>query len=229
MRDDPRACMIFAAGFGTRMAPLTDTRPKPLIEVAGKTLLQHALNPARAAGLAPIVVNAHYRAADVTAALAQSDVAVSFEAEKILDTGGGLKKALPLLGAGPVFTMNSDAVWAGPNPFDVLGSGWRAGFDALLLCAPMVRAAGRSDAGDFSIASDGTFTRGPGFVYTGAQILRTERVAAYPDDVFSLNRIWDDMMETGTIRAAIYPGQWCDVGRPSSIPLAESLVHVSDV
>ncbi|MEL6914408.1 MAG: nucleotidyltransferase family protein [Pseudomonadota bacterium] len=215
--------MIFAAGLGTRMAPLTEARPKPLIEVAGQTLLHHALRPAQAAGLAPIVVNAHYKAAQIEAALAPEPVTVLLE-DTLLDTGGGLKNALPALGPGPVFTMNSDAVWDGPNPFEVLREGWRDGLEALLLCVPVARARGREDIGDFAMDTAGRLRRGPGVVYTGAQIIDGAVVAAEPGDVFSFNPLWDAMIARDTLRAALYPGHWCDVGRPASIALAEEMV-----
>ncbi|MEO0664949.1 MAG: nucleotidyltransferase family protein [Pseudomonadota bacterium] len=219
--------MIFAAGFGTRMAPLTDTLPKPLVGVAGQTLLQHALAPARAAGLHPIVVNAHYRAAQIKAALAGEAVTVLEEVPELLDTGGGLKNALPHLGEGPIATMNSDAVWAGPNPFEILRDAWRTGDEALLLCVPLSRAAGRTDEGDFSVTESGRLSRGDGFVYTGAQIILGSAVATRAERRFSFNVLWDEMIAAGTIRAVIYPGHWCDVGRPSSIALAEEMLGVS--
>ncbi|MEL6609824.1 MAG: nucleotidyltransferase family protein [Pseudomonadota bacterium] len=229
MRDasPPSACMIFAAGFGTRMKPLTDTKPKPLIEVAGKTLLRHALDPAQAAGLGPIVVNAHYLAEQIVDAVAGEDINVSIETPNVRDTGGGLKHALQHLGAGPVLTMNSDAVWNGPNPYQVLIEAWRPGeMDALLLVCPMERAHGRDDAGDFTIGSDGRPTRGPGSVYCGAQIIKPAPVAEHLEDVFSLNRIWDKSMAQGRLYTCDYPGEWCDVGRPDAIPVAEAMLHV---
>ncbi|MEM6729506.1 MAG: nucleotidyltransferase family protein [Pseudomonadota bacterium] len=217
--------MIFAAGFGRRMAPLTDTRPKPLIEVGGRTLLDHALAPALEAGLAPICVNAHYRADQIEAALAGSPARVLREAPDILETGGGLKAALPHLPGDAVFTMNSDAVWDGPNPFEVLRTAWRGDVDALLLCVPLDRALGRDDAGDFEI-TEGQFRRGAGFVYTGAQIIRRAPIAAHPERVFSFNVIWDALIAGGRIGACLYHGRWCDVGRPSSLALEEAMRDV---
>ena len=218
--------MIIAAGFGTSMRPLTDDRPKALIEVAGKSLLSHALDPAWQAGLAPLCVNAHYKAEAIEAALAGSDVQVLVERPEILDTGGGLKAALPHLPGEAVFTMNSDAVWAGPNPFEALRAAWNPdAMGALLLCVPMARAEGRSDAGDFMIAG-AQIIRGPGFVYTGAQIISAAAVAAHPERVFSFNTLWDAMNTEGRLAAAIFPLRWCDVGRPDSIPVAEAMAGV---
>ncbi|MEL6689525.1 MAG: nucleotidyltransferase family protein [Pseudomonadota bacterium] len=219
--------MIFAAGFGTRMAPLTQTRPKPLIEVAGKSLLAHALDPARAAGLAPITINAHYLGDQIAERVSgEKDVILQREEPELLDTGGGLKAALPALPGSSVYTMNSDAVWAGPNPFEALRNEWAEGIEALVLCVPIERAEGRTDKGDFSVDADGRVSRGPGFVYTGAQIICRDPVAAHPENIFSFNVLWDQMIARGTLFAAVYPGRWCDVGRPSSIPLAEAMLNV---
>ncbi|MGR3433433.1 MAG: nucleotidyltransferase family protein [Shimia sp.] len=219
----PRPCMIFAAGFGTRMRPLTDDRPKPLIEVAGRPLLDHALAPARAAGCAPIVVNAHYLADQIVTFLAGSEIEVQVEAPTLLDTGGGLKAALPRLRGDAVATMNADAVWAGPNPFDVLEAAWRPGMGALLACVPPGDALGRTGGGDFALGPDGRLRRGGAWVYTGAQIVETAPVAAVPDDVFSLNRVWDALAAEGRLFGVAYPGRWCDLGRPENIALAETL------
>ncbi|MGR3491998.1 MAG: nucleotidyltransferase family protein [Shimia sp.] len=204
------------------MAPLTDSRPKPLIDVAGRSLLDHALAPAEHFGADPIVVNTHYRAAMIADALEGRGVRVSHE-ETLLDTGGGLKHALPILGPGPVFTMNSDAVWHGPNPYEVLERGWAAApGGALLLCVTAEGARGRQGAGDFTLAPDGTLSRGGPIIYTGAQIIMTDLVADRADDVFSLNIIWNDMLERGQLRGVLYPGIWCDVGRPENIAIAEA-------
>ena len=124
MRAAPNALMIFAAGRGTRMAPLTDTRPKPLIEVAGRALLDYALDIADVAGIDRIVVNTHYLAHQIEDYLSHCRVSISHE-DTLLDTGGGLRAALPLLGDGPVLTLNSDAVWQGPNPLEILLETWQ--------------------------------------------------------------------------------------------------------
>ncbi|MGR3198935.1 MAG: NTP transferase domain-containing protein, partial [Paracoccus sp. (in: a-proteobacteria)] len=140
--------MIFAAGLGTRMRPLTDDRPKPLIEVAGRTLLDRALDLGRTAGAAPIVVNTHYLGAQIERHLDGQDVAISHEAGQILDTGGGLRRALPLLGNGPVMTLNPDVLWTGPNVLARLAAAWDDQMDALLSVVPLERATARKGAGD---------------------------------------------------------------------------------
>lgn len=225
MRHDPGAIMLFAAGFGTRMGALTRTRPKPLIPVAGRTLLDHALALADEAGIPRRAVNAHYLADQIVAHLAPAGIPVSVEAPEILDTGGGLRAALPLLGAGPVFTLNTDAVWTGPNPLATLRAAWDpARMDALLLLIPADRARGHKGAGDFTRAADGQIARGPGLVYSGAQVLNPAGLAAIPDTVFSLNRLWDRIGQEGRLFGVVHRGGWCDVGRPEGISEAEAML-----
>jgi MurNAc alpha-1-phosphate uridylyltransferase len=220
----PEAAMIFAAGLGTRMGPLTRDRPKPLIPVAGRPLLDHALALAAPAARR-IVVNTHYRAEMIAAHLAGTDVLISHEPGPLLETGGGLRAALPLLGHGPVFTLNSDAVWQGGNPLLALSAAWDpARMEALLLLLDHGQALGHTGPGDFLMSDTGRLTRGPGLVYAGAQILRTDDLAAIPDPVFSLNRVWDRMIARGTLFGLRHGGRWCDVGRPDSIPLAEAML-----
>ena len=218
--------MIFAAGLGTRMRPLTDMRPKPLIEVAGRTLLDRALDLGAEAGAAPVVVNTHYLGAQIRRHLSGRDIAISSEAGAILDTGGGLRKALPLLGAGPVMTLNPDVVWTGPNPLAALAAAWDGDrMDALLALVPPDRAVGRKGAGDFALDPEGRIARRGDLVYGGAQIIRPDRLAAIPERAFSLNRLWDLMIEEGRAFGLIHQGGWCDVGYPEAIPLAEGLLH----
>lgn len=222
--------MIFAAGFGTRMGALTAVRPKPLIEVAGRPLIDHAIGLARAGGAQTIVVNLHYQAAMLRRHLADSGVLLSEEVPDILDTGGGLRAALPLLGPDPVFTINSDALWAGPNPLRLLSEAWDGGrMDALLLCVARTSAIGHDGPGDFVISPGGQARRGPGAIYTGLQIVRTEGLADIPEPVFSLNRLWDWMLDKGRLLVLTYPGRWCDVGRPEGIALAEAMLRQGDV
>lgn len=219
----PRAAMVFAAGFGTRMGALTATRPKPLVPVAGRPLIDHALGLVEAAGLRP-VVNTHYLAAQLAGHLAGRGLAIAHEPE-ILDTGGGLRAALPLLGPGPVATLNSDAVWTGPNPFETLRAAWDPGrMEALLLLVPLERARERRGGGDFARDAAGRIGWGGDLVYTGAQFLRTEGLAEIGDRVFSLRLFWDAAIARGTAFGVIHPGLWCDVGRPEGIAAAEAML-----
>ena len=224
----PFSVMLFAAGMGTRMAPLTTDRPKPLICVAGRALLDHALDLTDVPQVGRRVVNVHYKAGMVRAHLAGRDVAISAE-DPLLETGGGLRHALPLLGAGPVMTLNTDAVWHGPNPLAQLAAAWQPQMEALLLLVPPAQVAGHVGKGDFAIAPDGRLTRAPAQIYTGAQIMRTDRLGDVPQDAFSLNLIWNEMAQRGGLYGISYDGRWCDVGRPDCIPLAEQMLQAPDV
>ncbi|GAA6202558.1 nucleotidyltransferase family protein [Aquicoccus sp. SU-CL01552] len=221
----PQAAMLFAAGFGTRMGELTRDRPKPLVEVAGRPLIDHALELVRPLELPRVVANLHYKPEMLRAHLEPLGIALSQETPNILDTGGGLRAARPLLGPGPVFTLNTDAIWAGPNPMELLRAAWEPEeMDALLICVPPDRALGHQGAGDFAMDTEGRITRGPGLIYGGAQILRTDLLDEIEEEVFSLNRVWDRMLARGRLFALEYPGRWCDVGHPGGITLAETLL-----
>lgn len=229
----PYPLMIFAAGFGTRMGALTANRPKPLIEVAGKPLLDHALDLGVAAGSAPVVVNTHYLSDQIARHLTGREVQISNEPEQILETGGGLRQALPLLGPGPVMTLNSDAVWTGQNPLAELAARWdSARMDALLLLLPAEQALGHSGRGDFVLAGDGRIARAagrPGLVYLGAQIIRPDGLAKIDKALFSLNLLWDEMIAQGRAYGLVHQGGWCDVGKPEGIPQAEALLAAPNV
>ena len=219
--------MLFAAGFGRRMGRLTQSIPKPLVAVAGRPLVDHALALADEAGIARRVANVHYRPEPLVRHLEARGVLVSREAPAILDTGGGLRAAMPLLGPGPVLTLNTDAVWRGPNPLRALAAAWAAappGTEAVLLCAPLGRARGRAAPGDFAMGPDGRLARGGPLVYLGAQMIDPGALADVPDPVFSLNRVWDAMAARGALRGAVWPGAWCDVGRPDGIAEAEAML-----
>jgi MurNAc alpha-1-phosphate uridylyltransferase len=171
--------MVLAAGFGTRMGGLTRARPKPLLPVAGRALIDHALDRAAAAGVRRAVVNLHYLGAEIRAHLAGRtvpEIAFSDEAPEILDTGGGVVQALPLLGPGAFFALNSDAVFAGRNPLDVLAGAWNpARMDALLLLVPLASARAYTRAGDFFLEAE----RGPPR-RRGARRRARRRVLAQP-------------------------------------------------
>lgn len=217
--------MIFAAGKGTRMAPLTDTRPKPLIEVAGRNLLDRALDLGRNAGAGHIVVNAHYLGSQIHDHLAGSDVLISDESDLLLETGGGLRKALPLLGDGPVMTLNPDVIWTGPNPLSALQLAWDPQrMDALLMLVAHDRARGRVGPGDFSLDHAGRIVRKGDFVYAGCQIVKPDRLAEIGEQAFSLNLLWDLLIAEGRAYGITHPGGWCDLGRPETIPLAEAML-----
>ena len=218
--------LLFAAGLGTRMGHLTKDKPKALIEVAGQSLLDHALALAEDAPVGPIVVNLHYKAEMIRTHVEGRNLAFSDETDLLRETGGGLRHALPLLGDGPVMTMNTDAVWDGPNPLHLIAQHWKDGMEALLLTVPRTQFLGHKGQGDFVTDSKGRLQRGPGVVYAGLQIMRTESLHDIGDDVFSLNKVWDQMISRGGVYGVNYPGKICDVGNPDSIPLAEALLDV---
>lgn len=218
----PNAVLLFAAGLGTRMAPLTHDRPKPLIPVAGRTLLDHALD--HCGGLRR-VVNIHYLGGQIRNHLANHQVLISDETEKLLETGGGLKKARPLLQSNPVVTLNTDAVWRGDNPVHHLLAKWDpAHMEALLLLIPTKRAIGHQGTGDFDLAADGQISPGSETVYTGAQIIQTDGLDQISEPAFSMWSLWRDMFERQVMFGTTYNGEWCDVGRPENLALAETLL-----
>lgn len=222
----PDSAIYFAAGFGRRMAPLTDNRPKPLIEVAGKALLDHALDQGTAYGMANSVVNTHYLAEMIDTHLQGRKITTIHETPEILETGGGLRNALPALGSAPVFTMNTDAVWHGPNVFKILADAWDPKrMDGLLLLVPPTRMVGHRLTSGFDLAPDGQIYRAPALAYTGVQILKTDGLSQIPERAFSLNLYWDQLLKKKSLFGVIYPGHWCDVGRPDTLPLAEAVVR----
>jgi MurNAc alpha-1-phosphate uridylyltransferase len=213
--------MLFAAGFGTRMGALTADRPKPLIPVAGRVLIDHALEVAKGAEVARVVVNTHYKADQIARHLAGTGVLISHEPGPILDTGGGLLQALPRLGPGTVATLNSDAIFTGANPLTQLASAWDpARMDALLLLLPMAK-------GDFQLDPQGRLSRGQGgenHRYLGAGLINPACLGGSPGEAFSLNRPWNQIIAAGRAFGLIHRGGWCDVGHPAGIAEAEALL-----
>ena len=225
----PDALMLFAAGFGTRMGALTADRPKPLVPVAGRALIDHALDLVTAADITKTVVNLHYLGDMIRQHLTGRTIIFADEPE-ILETGGGLKAALPLLGPDPVFTLNSDAVWQGPNPIEMLQTAWDpAQMDGLMMLIPQAQALGYKGQGDFHSAADGRLSRGAGAIYGGVQIIRTSGLGEIGENAFSLNLLWDQMLSKGRLFGLHYPGTWCDVGNPDGLKLAEDLIGTKDV
>lgn len=222
--------MMFAAGFGTRMKHLTQDQPKPMIPVAGKMLIDHALDLVQDADCGPVVANLHYKPAALQAHLQGRGVITLLETPNILETGGGLRNALPFLGNDPLFTMNTDAIWAGPNPLKLLSQAWDpVAMDGLLVCVPMSNAIGHHGTGDFSMAADGRLNRGKGYVFGGVQMIKTEKLLQIREERFSLNLLWDQMLTEDRLSGLRYPGKWCDVGHPEGIGLAEQMLEHTDV
>lgn len=230
----PSTAMIMAAGKGTRMMPLTATRPKPLVEVAGTTLLDHVLDLLRSAGVPRIVVNVHYLADQIEAHLAAHagdfTVAISDERELLRDTGGGLVKALPLIGDDPFFCINADNWFtdSGETALKRMAAAWDAErMDVLMLVIPFERAGNTQGQGDFDLALDGRLSReGPRrarpFVWTGIQMLAKRIITDPPGEVFSTNVFWDRAIAEGRCFGLVHSGDWFDVGYPEAIGLTEA-------
>ncbi|MCA3555956.1 nucleotidyltransferase family protein [Aestuariivirga sp.] len=225
--------MVLAAGHGLRLRPLTLARPKPLVEVAGKALIDHGFDRLRAAGVETAVVNVHYLAAQIEAwARRQSAprIVISDERAELLDTGGGVAKALPLLGNGPFFVINSDSFWLdeGAPALDRLRAAWddRA-MDCLLLLSPLDRTVGYDGKGDFTRAEDGRLSRratsqGTPLAYIGGYLASPRIFAAAPRGAFSMNLLWDRAIAAGRLFGVEHAGRWLHVGTPGAIALAEA-------
>ncbi len=233
----PHTAMIMAAGLGKRMRPLTATRPKPLIEVGGKALLDHVLERLRTAGVKKVVVNVHYLADALEAHLASRDhgleVVISDERSLLLETGGGLKKAEPLIDCDPFLALNSDNLWIdGPaDTLRLLASQWDGSkMDALLLLVPQARALNHNGIGDFHMDAEGRLRRrershvAP-FVFTGIQMASKRLLREAPDGPFSTNILWDRAIEEGRCFGAVHQGLWFDVGTPQAIPMTEAAIE----
>jgi MurNAc alpha-1-phosphate uridylyltransferase len=233
----PETAMIMAAGLGKRMRPLTATKPKPLIEVAGQSLLDHVLERLRSSGVKKVVVNVHYLADSVEAHLASRahglEIVISDERDLLLETGGGLVKASPLITSDPFIAVNSDNLWIdGPaDTLRLLASQWDGErMDALLLLVPLARAQGHNGMGDFHMDRSGRLRRrershvAP-FVYTGVQMVSKRLMREAPDGPFSTNILWDRAIEEGRCFGAVHHGLWFDVGTPSSIPMTEAALQ----
>jgi MurNAc alpha-1-phosphate uridylyltransferase len=233
----PHTAMIMAAGLGKRMRPLTATRPKPLIEVGGKALLDHVLERLRAAGVRKVVVNVHYLADALEAHLASRnhglEVVISDERDLLMETGGGLVKAAPLIDSDPFLALNSDNLWIdGPaDTLKLLACHWDdRRMDALLLLVPLARALNHKGMGDFHMTRTGRLRRrershvAP-FVFTGVQMVSKRLLRDAPEGPFSTNLLWDRAIAEGRCFGAVHQGLWFDVGTPQSIPLTETALE----
>lgn len=226
--------MVMAAGLGKRMRPLTASTPKPLVRVAGKALIDHALDRLADAGVTKAVVNVHYLADALEAhvlARQAPKVAISDERDALLETGGGLSKAQDAL-PDPFFCLNADNIWLdGPkNAFADLSARWDAeAMDALLLVVPHARAANFSGPGDFHMDALGRLARRKSgriapFIYTGIQLVSKRLLRDAPDGKFSTNILWNRAIEEGRLYGLSFTGQWFEVGTPQAIkPTEEAL------
>jgi len=227
-----RTAMVLAAGLGTRMRPITDTTPKPLVAVGGRTLIDVALDRLAEAGIERVVVNVHYLADLIEAHLAQRPsprIVISDERARLLETGGGLKKALGALGSEPFLTFNSDSLWIeGPQPnLQRLIRAWDpARMDILMLLAATATSVGYEGRGDFAMDAEGRLRRRQEreitpFAYAGIAILKPELLADTPDGPFSANLLYDRAIAAGRLYGVRLDGQWLHVGDPQSLVAAE--------
>ena len=230
--------MVLAAGLGTRMRPITDTVPKPLVKIAGKAMIDYALDSLADAGVLRAVVNVHHHADLMErhlAAYSQLDILLSDERDALMNSGGGLAKGLKLLGRDPVFVMNADLFWI-EEPSGELSNLRRLGdfFDAstmdmALLCVPIQNTTGHNGKNDFSLAHDGRLSRyRPGdanpVVYAGAIVLAPALLADAPADAFNLNIYFDRAIAAGRLFGLSLHGHWLTVGTPEAIGLAEEAI-----
>jgi MurNAc alpha-1-phosphate uridylyltransferase len=234
----PRNAMVLAAGLGTRMRPLTDTLPKPLVKVAGKALIDRVLDKLAAVGVKTAVVNVHYLAEQIERRLAKRKkprIVISDERGLLLNTGGGVVKALDAIGREPFFHVNSDTIWIdGVKPnLERLAEGFDPGaMDALLLLAPVSTSIGYPGRGDFTMAPDGRLSRrgerdiAP-FVYAGAAILRPELFKGAPDGAFSLTTLFQRAEAASRLHGLRLEGVWMHVGTPEAIKDAEAAIRAS--
>jgi MurNAc alpha-1-phosphate uridylyltransferase len=240
MKTAPKTAMVLAAGFGERMRPLTDKKPKPLIEVAGKPLIEHVLDKLADAGVATAVVNVHYLADMIEKRLAgrkDPRIVISDERKHLLNTGGGIVKARPLIGAAPFYLINSDSLWIDGvrgNLARLAENFDPARMDALLLLAPSTDSIGYAGRGDFAMTSDGRLRARAErevvpFVYAGVAILSPSLFKNAPDGAFSLTRLFDRASEAERLFGLRIDGMWMHVGTPDAIALAEDAILASAV
>ena len=226
----PDTAMVLAAGLGTRMRPLTDDRPKALVEVAGRTLIDHVLDRLIEVGVKRAVVNVHAFADALEAHLktrADVEIVISDERAELLETGGGLKKARPLLGDAPILVANIDSVWTDDAALGRLVAAWDpARMDDLLMTIPLDRTIGFDGTGDFSISPEGRLTHRGGaasapLAYMGVHMLSPRTIDSWPTERHSIFQHWMDMAARGRLHGVTTEGVWMHVGDPAARAAAE--------
>ncbi len=235
MSDFPKVAMVLAAGLGKRMQPITDTMPKPLVPIAGRTLLDRGLDNLAAAGVTRAVVNVHHfprQIADHLAFRATPQTVISDESEGLLDSAGGIVKALPWLGPAPFYVLNADTFWIDRSESNLhrLALAWDATkMDILLMLADLDSATGHTGGTDFLIDGTGRLIRAAGdpggFIYAGAAIMSPKLFEDAPSGSLSLNRYFDAAIRSGRLFGMAMEGRWITVGTPDAIPLAEAAVE----
>jgi MurNAc alpha-1-phosphate uridylyltransferase len=224
--------MIMAAGLGTRMRPLTDDRPKPLVLVQGKALIDHAIDRLVAAGVTQIVVNMHYKAEMLREHLSHRrdvEILFSLESDELLGTGGGVVKALPVFEGEPFFIHNSDSIWVegDGSALEVMKARWNPqSMDGLLMLASMTTAMGYAGKGDFAMDSEDHLTRAHGaptpYAYPGIQIVHPRLFANAPSGAFSTNLVWDEAIANKRLFGTLLDGVWLHVGTARDRTAAEA-------
>jgi MurNAc alpha-1-phosphate uridylyltransferase len=228
----PTKAMVLAAGLGLRMRPLTERMPKPLVPVAGRALLDHVLDKLGDAGVSEAIVNVHYlpdQIIDHVAARAKPRVTISDERNQVLGTGGGVVKALPVLGQAPFFLVNADTMWIDgvrPNLARLAETFDPARMDILLLMAPTTSSIGYDGSGDYAMLADGALRKRREhqvvpFVYAGAAIMSPALFAKAPKGEFSLTRMFDSANEQERLFGLRLDGVWMHVGTPDAVQAAE--------
>ena len=228
----PKIAMILAAGFGKRLRPITNKTPKPMLKVAGRTLLDHSIDHLVDSSIEKIVINIHHLGSLIEQHITRRtdvEVVISDESDELLETGGGIMKALPLLGEDPFFVINGDVLWLdGPTPaLQRLASTWNhKHMDALLLLHSTVEAYGYDGKGDFIVDPGGALVRQPEreispYLFAGVQILQAKALSEAPVGPFSLNLIYDKAIEQGRLFGLINDGEWFHIGTANGLSEAE--------
>lgn len=232
----PHSAMILAAGLGTRMRPLSEAVPKPMIQLAGRALIDHVLDRLADAGICRVIVNVHHFADLLEGHLrsrTHPDIIISDERTRLLDTGGGVKNALPLLGNEPFLIHNCDSVWIenGQRNLEQMCACWDAKtMDALLLLADIKASMGYAGAGDFEMSPQGRLRRRRAgetvpYVFAGVSIAHPRLFDGSPEGPFSLNTLWDLAMANGRLYGVALQGTWMHVGTPDALAAAERCLN----
>ncbi|ASW04964.1 nucleotidyltransferase family protein [Rhizobium sp. 11515TR] len=234
-----KQAMVLAAGLGTRMRPITDAIPKPLVKIAGKAMIDYALDALAKAGVEQAVVNVHHHADQMEAHLRsydKLDILISDERDALMNNGGGLAKGLKLLGREPVFVMNSDLFWIGERESQPTNLERLAGFfdiermDFAMLCVALDKTTGHNGKNDFSMADDGALSRysgvvGNGVVYAGTLVIDPSFLDDAPDDAFNINTYYDKAIARGRLYGTMLDGHWLTVGTPEAVGEAEETIR----
>lgn len=226
--DNPCEAMVFAAGLGTRMGALVEDKPKPMLPINNRPLIDRTLDMVQNAGCTRAVVNLHYKAGVLESHLRHRtipQIVFSDERAELLETGGGLREAARFFEQTVVFTVNSDVIWGRTNPLSELSASWRTEMSALLLLGPRSRVRPKAARADFTLDNSGRISRAKGasgYTYLGAQIIDAKACDAGPDGPFSLNLIWDELIVQGRAFGLVYHDEWTDIGSAEAYAAAQA-------